>query len=410
MEVVGQLGGIAASPGVVTGIARVVLKEDQFGEVEPGNILVSQTTNPAWVTVFTKIVGVVTDAGGTVSDPAVTAREFGIPAVVGTAVATKLIKSGDRIRVNGTTGLVEILERAAEPEDNLRRVPSSSPPMLSGQASGRVGARQRDPSGHSEQPRRGLKSLAVGEGRSTPAIRPDRHGALAVVVDDEPSVRTFCRKVLVMAGFAVETLGDGASAVERRFRDPVPAVIVMNWVMPVMDGVEAVRLIRAREAAEAWPRMPIVLESGSIIRAVATNPDVDGTLSKPFDFDDIINAVGRVMRVVGRIDGIAASPGLVEGTARVVLTEDQLDQVKAGDILVCQMSNPAWFVEFTKIVGLVTDAGGTLSDPAELAREFHIPAVVGTAVATQQIKSGDRIFVNGSTGQVEIIERASQPE
>jgi pyruvate,water dikinase len=61
------------------------------------------------VTVFTKIVGVVTDAGGTVAHPAVTAREFGIPAVVGTSVATRDIKSGDRIRVNGTTGVVEIL-------------------------------------------------------------------------------------------------------------------------------------------------------------------------------------------------------------------------------------------------------------------------------------------------------------
>jgi phosphohistidine swiveling domain-containing protein len=111
--VAGQIAGIGASPGVVEGIARVVLKEEQFDEVRAGDILVCQMTNPAWVVLFTKIVGLVTDAGGTVSHPAVLSREFGIPAVVGTTVATSQIKSGDRIRIDGTKGIVEILAPAA---------------------------------------------------------------------------------------------------------------------------------------------------------------------------------------------------------------------------------------------------------------------------------------------------------
>src|SRR5918992_5933009 len=113
--------------------------------------------------------------------------------------------------------------------------------------------------------------------------------------------------------------------------------------------------------------------------------------------------------VAGQVEGIAASPGIVEGTARVVLREDQFDEVRAGDILVCQMTNPAWVALFTKIVGLVTDAGGTASHPAVLSREFGIPAVVGTSVATQQIGTGDRIRVDGSNGVVEIIEAAARP-
>ncbi len=107
--------------------------------------------------------------------------------------------------------------------------------------------------------------------------------------------------------------------------------------------------------------------------------------------------------VAGQIAGLGASPGVVEGIARVVLREDQFDDVRAGDILVCQMTNPAWVVLFTKIVGLVTDAGGTVSHPAVLSREFGIPAVVGTSVATEQIKNGDRIRINGTTGEVEIL-------
>ncbi len=103
------------------------------------------------------------------------------------------------------------------------------------------------------------------------------------------------------------------------------------------------------------------------------------------------------------VSGIAASPGVVEGTARVVLTVDEFDQVKKGDIMVCQMTNPAWTPLFALIAGIVTDAGGTVSHPAVMAREFGIPAVIGCSVATQRIKSGDRLRVNGSTGLVEIL-------
>ncbi len=104
-----------------------------------------------------------------------------------------------------------------------------------------------------------------------------------------------------------------------------------------------------------------------------------------------------------QIAGIAASPGVYQGRAKVVLSVDEFDMVNKGDILVCQMTNPAWVTLFTKISALVTDAGGAVSHPAVLAREFGIPAVIGSSVATQKIKTGDLLRVNGSTGVVEIL-------
>jgi phosphohistidine swiveling domain-containing protein len=103
------------------------------------------------------------------------------------------------------------------------------------------------------------------------------------------------------------------------------------------------------------------------------------------------------------VRGLAASPGVVEGTAKNVASLDEFDQVQEGDVLVCQMTNPAWVVLFTKIAGLVTDAGGVVSHPAVVAREFGIPAVVGTSDATARIKTGDRVRVNGATGIVELL-------
>lgn len=104
-----------------------------------------------------------------------------------------------------------------------------------------------------------------------------------------------------------------------------------------------------------------------------------------------------------RVEGLAASAGVIEGVARVVLSPEQFDQVEHGEILVCQMTNPAWVTLFTRISGLVSDAGGAASHPAVLSREFGIPAVIGTSVATQKIKTGDLLRVNGSTGVVEIL-------
>jgi len=105
----GVVNGIGGSPGVVEGVARVVSSEAEFDSLRPGEILVCQMTNPAWQVLYGKIIAVVTDAGGTVSHPAVLAREYGIPAVVGTSTGTIDIKSGDRLRVDGTAGVVEIL-------------------------------------------------------------------------------------------------------------------------------------------------------------------------------------------------------------------------------------------------------------------------------------------------------------
>ncbi len=106
----------------------------------------------------------------------------------------------------------------------------------------------------------------------------------------------------------------------------------------------------------------------------------------------------------GTIQGLPASPGVVEGTAKVVKSPAEFEQVKQGDIIVCIMTNPAWVVVFSKIAGIVTDSGGVLSHSAVVAREFGIPAVVGTSSATKEIHTGDKIRVDGKTGTVTILE------
>jgi pyruvate,water dikinase len=105
-----ELRGFAASPGVAEGPARVVFTADEIGSVEPGEILVAPITAPAWAPIFGTIQAAVTDIGGMMSHAAIVCREYGMPAVTGTAFATRDIKTGQRIRVDGTAGTVTMLE------------------------------------------------------------------------------------------------------------------------------------------------------------------------------------------------------------------------------------------------------------------------------------------------------------
>jgi pyruvate,water dikinase len=101
--------GYAASPGVVEGTARVVRDVNDIGTVQQGEVLVCTVTAPSWGPVFPKIAAAVSDIGGMMSHAAIVAREYGLPAVVGTGHATKLIKTGDRVRVDGDNGTVTII-------------------------------------------------------------------------------------------------------------------------------------------------------------------------------------------------------------------------------------------------------------------------------------------------------------
>jgi pyruvate,water dikinase len=102
--------------------------------------------------------------------------------------------------------------------------------------------------------------------------------------------------------------------------------------------------------------------------------------------------------------GIAASPGIAEGPARVITTVGQLDDVQEGEILVCPITAPSWAPVFSRIGGAVSDIGGIMSHAAIVSREYGLPAVVGTGFGTKRIQTGQRIRVDGNTGAVTIVD------
>jgi len=104
-----DLNGMAASPGTVEGLARVIRSPDQLSEIQQGEILVAPVTAPSWAPVFGKVRATVTDIGGMMSHAAIVCREYGLPAVTGTGNGSSRIKTGDKIQVDGNTGKVTFL-------------------------------------------------------------------------------------------------------------------------------------------------------------------------------------------------------------------------------------------------------------------------------------------------------------
>ncbi|HEY0160990.1 MAG TPA: PEP-utilizing enzyme [Thermoanaerobaculia bacterium] len=104
-----KVSGFAASPGDVTGIARLVLQPQDMSRIQKGDILITRATTPSYNALLPLLSGIVTDRGGTLSHAALVAREYGIPAVVGTGNATEVIRDGVRVRIDGANGTVQVL-------------------------------------------------------------------------------------------------------------------------------------------------------------------------------------------------------------------------------------------------------------------------------------------------------------
>ena len=124
----------------------------------------------------------------------------------------------------------------------------------------------------------------------------------------------------------------------------------------------------------------------------------DPLVSKFFGLAIDANWHGRTLK------GLACSAGIVTGPAKVLLSLDDAWKLEAGDIMVCHSTMPAWTPLFGIAAAVVADAGGPLSHCAIVAREYRIPCVAGTQVATQEIKDGMRLRVDGAAGTVELLD------
>jgi pyruvate,water dikinase len=215
---------------------------------------------------------------------------------------------------------------------------------------------------------------------------PLREDALADVGLGWPMVRRMLREVgqrLVAAG----ALTERDDVFWLQSEELTAAAHALDAGQPVAEQRRAVAARRATWEQERRMTPPVTL------------PVKGGGRFLGIDFSGW--APARTDQAAGNtIEGIGTSPGRVTGTARVLHGPSDFPQMQPGDILVAKITIPAWTPLFALAAGVVTDVGGPLSHSSIVAREYQIPAVLGTGVATARIQSGQRIEVDGDRGVV----------
>ena len=165
-----------------------------------------------------------------------------------------------------------------------------------------------------------------------------------------------------------------------------------HWPPLVAERRAAIEIWARHSTPPALGPVPDVIDDPAIVMLWGITRESLETWLRADDTD-----AGREIR------GFAASNGIAEGTARVVKSVEEIGRLQHGDILVCQITNPTWAPIFQKIAGAVSDIGGSMSHAAIVAREFGLPAVVGTGSATSRIRDGQRIRVDGARGIVTLL-------
>lgn len=157
-----------------------------------------------------------------------------------------------------------------------------------------------------------------------------------------------------------------------------------------------VDLVKTRHTE--WEGYKKLTKQADGVPAVLGNPEKIGEMLRldPTLTVSISAPIEDAEKVGAVCVGGAGSPGTVEGFANVIWDEGDFAKVKKGDIMVCPMTSATWTPLFGIISGLVCDSGGSLSHPVIVSREYGIPAVVGTGNATQKIRTGDRIRIDGN--------------
>ena len=238
----------------------------------------------------------------------------------------------------------------------------------------------------------------------------ERRAAEAKLLADVPaSRRAAARLVLRIAARVVPLRGIGKAAF-LRCSDVARLAARARGEQLVAEGVltdaEDVFMLTVEELVEPTPAPDL----GAVAAARRAIHDEYRTLDVPEAWDGAPVPVACADRGAAASDaavsGLPVSPGIVEGIARLILDPESDDYLEPGEILVCRTTDPSWASTLMVAAALVIDIGGAISHGAIVARELGVPCVIGTRNGTAAIRTGDRLRVDGSTGSVEVLERA----
>lgn len=443
-----SIKGDIGNPGKAEGKVKVIRKKSEFDSFEPGDILVTGMTRPEFVPLMQKAAGIITDEGGITSHAAIVSRELGKPCIIGTRIATQVLKDGDQVEVDANTGVIKILKSSTY---TFEKIFTREESMIFGELLG-------------QELDKWLASISE-EKIPTMFFRLERgmlecwlcSESTKILIDDvyENNIKdpTYLKqqieiyKDLISKLARFEEKGYAKNLDELReyldlFSEAVKPLHVIFFTpfhekAPKALSDLAVK-VRSEDAmfdnADLYIRDSLnhLYPANEGMETFIGLKDLDGSVPKNLKHrdDNFFCLEGKYMNInlenfqkkhpnfVLKIDkfepdqktfdGTIAYKGVVEGEVQVINLKKDVAKFKKGNILVAPMTTPHYLPAMKIASAFITDEGGVTCHAAIVAREMKTPCIIGTKIATQVLKNGDKVKVDANAGVVTILQNNVQ--
>ncbi|MBI4149503.1 hypothetical protein HY491_03570 [Candidatus Woesearchaeota archaeon] len=449
--------GIVANKGRVQGRVMILTKRGDIAKLQERMILVAVATVPAYTPYLKKCAAIVTDEGGITSHAAIVSRELKIPCIIGTKIATKILKDGDLVEVDADSGIVTILSAARRSapgaSQTYRRTFSRDFSLANieiwyrAESVNRKGwTAKKQPYQpyiiyekmkgfvdvyYSEEGLRWTKRELIACSRKKGFFRKLETVLMRKLAPIERAYTRqtalgYARLVVFLKHFEeaypwleamwfLTTLFDSSKDIDVRSLEPLRKAT--EQVGPGTEQVIRKSIARCFPAYKAYAHVI----SGDEIRSKKIPPIAElkqrdayyiftanhlhvGVTRESIEreYGILIKDAPEIQKP-GEIKGTCAFPGLVRGVARIVMGFQEVNKVQEGDIIVASMTMLDVAPAVKKAAAIVTDEGGILCHAAIVAREMKKPCIIGTKIATKVLHDGDIVEVDAYIGVVKKV-------
>ncbi len=430
-----ELKGTVASigKGTVQGKVKILLTAKEWPKMNQGDILVAPMTSPEFIVAMRKAAAIITDEGGLTSHAAIVSRELGIPCIVGTSIATKLLKDNDVVEVDAKRGIIRRLNN----KKVLTKIISRDLAVFSMQLWTLGYLEIQKVFGFGYNIAVGIKdhgtfAIYRSEEEHRAALDAFHHTFLSNPEKYQKILDDTLASVIKIKELLQEKPLD-IKQIEALYIKAWPGII-SSFYLPDLISQDSknkkllARNNKVRQRTESYydlveKKFLEFLQSQGIPEKTArlfSREELHGKKKLPHQEEScIINgytiakkSVGREIEKLGyvlerdevipltQVSGNSVYPGLVQGKAKIIFNKREISKVNTGDILIAPMTTPDFLPAMKKAAALVTDEGGILCHAAIVAREMKKPCVIGTKIATKIFKDGDKVEVDATAGIV----------
>ncbi|MEK6963092.1 MAG: PEP/pyruvate-binding domain-containing protein [Nanoarchaeota archaeon] len=451
----GVIRGQIGYKGRVQGSVRILKRQEQIEEVKEGEILVSPMTTPQFLPAMKKAAAIITDEGGVTCHAAIVARELKKPCIIGTKIATKVLKDRDLVEVDANQGIVRILNKNSQ--STYEKLFSRDFCLASVEAWVRGESTNSKEWTKLKQPF--LPFIVTERSDDTVHFYYDLQGVewvqdlLAKLAKEDKTFlkkieKTVLKKLAYIRPIYEEEKILNLSDLKRFLKEleaGYPWFEAMWWYCQMdpkkltglnLKSIQKVRTLTdklcnssdsviRKSLAKTYPML------GELISVLSTKEILLGKIPKKkelerrercyfFGNDRLLVGINKpkverefgiqfkteiIKEQIREIKGEIAQSGIVKGRVRRVMGHKQINEIKEGEILVSPMTLPDFLPAMKKASAIITDEGGIVCHAAIVARELKKPCITGTKIATQVLKDGDLVEVDANQGIVRILSK-----